>query len=444
MQSLQTNSSSLLADGVIANDGTCAASRTNSTRPMSRAMQLREAALLVFCEPAPAECASLAHLSAREWKQLLHWLDTSGLALYFLDRLSELNISNVLPPHVLQRLNKNVSDNTERIEEMISESVAIQAAFQEAGLSYAVLKGFSLWPVSVPRLELRSQLDLDFLIAREHADRAREILEATGYRLRASDGRNLDFSADEGRTRSLMTMYEAGRIRSAELHIESVPPGQASLLSRTETVTFRNFRMQVLPPHDLLLGQGLHLYKHVCSQFVRAAHLLEFRRHVVARHDDSDFWHELQDRFSTQPYVCLRLGVVVLLITRVMGKFAPQQLTCWTVDELPAAARLWIGHYGRQIALAAFPGTKLYLLLEQELEAAGLPARHSIRDALLPRRLPQPVVHAVPGESLRSRLDRHLRQFQFNCFRLRFSVLEGIRFFRESARWKRMRSRVTQ
>ncbi len=407
-------------------------------------MQLREAALLVFCEPAPAECASLAHLSAREWKQLLHWLDTSGLALYFLDRLSELNISNVLPPHVLQRLNKNVSDNTERIEEMISESVAIQAAFQEAGLSYAVLKGFSLWPVSVPRLELRSQLDLDFLIAREHADRAREILEATGYRLRASDGRNLDFSADEGRTRSLMTMYEAGRIRSAELHIESVPPGQASLLSRTETVTFRNFRMQVLPPHDLLLGQGLHLYKHVCSQFVRAAHLLEFRRHVVARHDDSDFWHELQDRFSTQPYVCLRLGVVVLLITRVMGKFAPQQLTCWTVDELPAAARLWIGHYGRQIALAAFPGTKLYLLLEQELEAAGLPARHSIRDALLPRRLPQPVVHAVPGESLRSRLDRHLRQFQFNCFRLRFSVLEGIRFFRESARWKRMRSRVTQ
>ena len=400
--------------------------------------------MLLFCDPLPAECTRLTHLSEREWKELLLWLDTSGLALYLLDRLCELGRTDLLPPVVLRRLSRNLADNAKRIEFMIAESASIQAAFQKAGLSYAVLKGFSLWPVSVPKLALRSQLDMDFLIAQQDADEARTILEAAGYRLRANDGRNLDFSADEGKRTSLKTMYEAGRIRSAELHIESVPAGHASLLSRTETMRFHGFAMPVLPPLDLFLGQGLHLYKHLCSQFVRAAHLIEFRRHVIARHDESVFWQELQARCSAQPQTCIRLGVVVLLLTRVMGRFAPEDLTCWTVDQLPAAARLWVERYGHRIALASFPGTKLYLLLEQELEAAGLSARHSLRHALLPHRLPQPIAYAVPGEGLRARIDRHLQQFQFNLFRLRFSVCEGLRFLHESTRWKRMRNRLTK
>jgi len=355
-----------------------------------------------------------------------------------------LGRTDLLPADVLDRLTRNLADNARRIDFMIAESAAIHSAFQEARLSYAVLKGFSLWPVSVPRVELRSQLDMDFLIAQEDSDVARRILEGAGYQLRANDGRNLDFSADEKKETSLKTMYEAGRTRSAELHIENVPPGQTSLLSRTANMRFHGFTMPVLAPLDLFLGQGLHLYKHVCSQFVRAAHLIEFRRHVIARHDESFFWHELEVKCSAQPQVCLRLGVVVLLLTRVMGRFAPEELTRWTVDQLPVGARLWVERYGYQIALASFPGTKLYLLLERELEAAGLPARYSLRHALLPRRLPQPVVHAMPGENLRARMNRHLRQFRFNLFRLRFSVWEGLRYLHESICWKRMRNQLTK
>jgi len=407
-------------------------------------MQLREAALLLFCDPPPVECSRLAHLSAREWNALLRWLDTSGLALYLLDRLRELNRTELLPSQVLNRLTRNLEDNSKRIGFMIAESAAIQFAFQQAGVAYAVLKGFSLWPVSVPRLELRSQLDMDFLVAEEDANEAREILEAAGYRLRANDGRNLDFRVNEGKSTSLKNMYEAGRVRSAELHIESVAAGQTSLLSRTEKLLFHGFAMPVLPPVDLFLGQGMHLYKHLCSQFVRAAHLIEFRRHVVARREDFAFWKELRLRFSANPQVGIRLGVVVLLLTRVMGRFAPEELTGWTVDRLPSAVRLWVDRYGHRIALASFPGSKLYLLLERELEGSGLPARRSLRHALLPRRLPQSIAHAEPGETLRGRLGRHLRQLQFNLFRLRFSFWEGLRYLYESRRWKRMRDRLTK
>jgi hypothetical protein len=231
MPSLQSDSSGLLADVTVDTAGTRTASRATSSRPMPRAMQLREAALLLFCDPLPVECARLTHLSEREWKELLLWLDTSGLALYLLDRLRELDRVDLLPAHVRGRLTQNLADNAKRIEFMIAELASIQADFQRTGVSYAVLKGFSLWPVSVPKIELRSQLDMDFLIAEQDADQARTILEQAGYRLRANDGRNLDFNADEGKRTSLKTMYEAGRIRSAELHIESVPPGHPSLLS---------------------------------------------------------------------------------------------------------------------------------------------------------------------------------------------------------------------
>jgi len=45
-----------------------------------------------------AACARLGSLSGKEWQRLLRWLDTSGLALYFLDRVSELKQTKILPP----------------------------------------------------------------------------------------------------------------------------------------------------------------------------------------------------------------------------------------------------------------------------------------------------------------------------------------------------------
>ena len=59
-------------------------------RSASREQQLREAVLLTFCDPPSSECTRLLKLSQLDWKLLLHWLDTSGLALYFLDRVREL------------------------------------------------------------------------------------------------------------------------------------------------------------------------------------------------------------------------------------------------------------------------------------------------------------------------------------------------------------------
>jgi hypothetical protein len=326
-------------------------------RSHSRELYMREVALLTFCDPQPDACSRLWYLSGTEWQRLLRWLDTSGLALYFLARVTELNQSEMLPSHVLARLQQNLADNTSRMEGMLAEFFAIHREFQRAALRYATLKGFSLWPSSVPRPELRSQLDLDFLVAEESAREARSILERRGYHLRAVSGRSWEFKNDELPGRSLKDLYKNVPFRSVELHIEAPVSKESSLLARAEMRRFRDIDMPVLSPVDLFLGQGMHAFKHICSEFSRTAHLLEFRRHVIARHDDLAFWGELRVRANESPRAAIALGVITLLITQVMGEFAPASFTGWTVDQLPPCARLWVQLYGTRVVFASFPGS---------------------------------------------------------------------------------------
>ena len=409
-----------------------------SSKPLRGGQLHREAVLLIFCDPPPQQCSRLRDLSRREWQKLLHWLDLSGLALYFLDRIIELGLCDWLPAGVLARLRQNLIDNTERTHGLLAESIAIMREFQGARLSYAILKGLSFWPSSAPRPELRSQFDLDFLVAEKDAQEARKLLERLGYRLYLVSGRSMEFKRNERPGISLKDLYKAMPSHAVELHIDRSLPGRPSPLERVERRELHGFPLPVLSPVDLFLGQGLHAYKHVCGESTRASHLVEFRRHVLARRDDKKFWSDLHSLGNENPRASLGLGVVTLLLTRVMGDFAPEELTSWTVSRLPASARLWVEIYGARAAIEGFPGSKLYLLLQRELEAAGVPAKRSLRQALLPFRLPPPVLRAFPNETLSVRLGRYRAQIVFVLFRLRFHILEGIRYQWEERRWRRL------
>jgi hypothetical protein len=133
----------------------------------------------------------------------------------------------------------------------------------------------------------------------------------------------------------------------------------------------------------------------------------------------------------------LGLGVVTLLIEHVMGDFAPEALAEWTVACLPQSVRLWVERYGRRTVFGSIPGSKLYLLLQRELESAGVPTKRSLRQILLPVRFPPPVIRAFPNETLAVRLGRYRMQLSFILLRVRFHVVEGIRYMWESRRWRR-------
>src|SRR5271170_362294 len=167
---------------------------TESAPNLLRKEQLmREAALGILCDASSNRRWQLQNLSEKEWWRLVRWLDISGLALYFPNRVLELELCEMLPSDILARLQQNLLDNSKRTRGMIAESVSIQQEFQKAGLSYAVLKGFSLWPCSVLKPELRSQFDLDFLIDEKSLPEARQILERKGYCLFDFSGRSWSF-----------------------------------------------------------------------------------------------------------------------------------------------------------------------------------------------------------------------------------------------------------
>jgi hypothetical protein len=408
---------------------------------LNRKHLIREAVLLSFCDHVPEKCSRLQNLSNKEWSGLLRWLDLSGLALYFLDRMTELQLGNLLPTWVLARLEQNLQDNQERTRGMISESIAIQQEFQMAGFIYANLKGLSLCPNSVPKPELRLQFDLDFLVAERFMPEARRILERRGYRLHLVSGRSWEFKFNERPWLDLKDIYKDFQSYAVDLHGESSVPGRSSQLERLEWRELHGLRMPSLSPVDLVLGQGLHAFKHIWGGYSRASHLIEFRRHVLHHRDDMGFWRELQIAAKHRPRASLELGVVTLLITRVMGDFAPQAFTIWTVDSLPRPVRLWVEMYGDRVALGGYPGNKLHLLLQKELEFADIAQKQkrSLRQALLPLRLPSPVIRVLPNESLPARIRRYCMYLQLILERLHYHIVEGFSFALERRRLRRMK-----
>jgi hypothetical protein len=410
-----------------------------AARPLTGDETARAAVLKCFCDPLPAQCACLQHLSGREWQLLLDWLDFSGLALYFFDRMNDLGPGHRLPLEVFARLKQSLHDNTERMRALIAESNAIQIEFQRSGLSYVVLKGFSLWPHSVTKLELRRQSDQDYLVAEKDADEAKRGLEAKGYHLHAISGQTWEFKTYDPPAQSPGHLYKAHAHRSVELHLEASGDGAQSLLERREMREFHGIQMPVLPATDLFLWQGLHVFKHLCYDHARTSHLLEFRWHVMARRDDAEFWRQLELKGGDSPRIYLGLGVVTRLIEHVMGRFAPEELRCWSVDRLPEGVRLWVDRYGHGRVLDDYPGTKFHLLLQQELAMAGVGAKRSLREQLLPLRLPPPFRVAAEREPLLARMNRMRSKLRFLFLRLRFHVVEGLRYAREARRWRRLK-----
>lgn len=415
-----------------------------SHKKLSPDQLIRQSVLLSFLDPLPQQCLQLRTLSMSHWRHLLRWFDYSGLALYFFDRIADLQLGDLLPEPVFARLKQNLIDNTKRTQSMIAESIAIQQKFQARSVRYASLKGLSFWPSSVPKPELRSQFDIDFLVAEKDAQAARKILERQGYRLYATSGRSWEFKRNEFPGISRKQMYQDTGSWAVELHVESSDSSMPSLLERLEWRELGGFTMPVLSPIDLFLGQGLHVYKHICSEFSRAAHLLEFRRHVLFHRDDASFWNALQSNALENPRSVLGLGLVTLLITQAMGEFAPESLTSWTVDRLPRSVQLWVETYGHRAVLGSFPGSKLYLLLQEEIEASGLSSKRSIRQSLIPSGLPPAVIRALPNETFSTRLGRYRMQLSLIFGRLRFHLTEGARFLWESHQWRRQLNRVAK
>jgi hypothetical protein len=404
--------------------------------------QVVEAVVAAFRDSAEITAHRLSRLTARDWQRSYHWLDASGMAIYFLDRVESLHIENHLPAATLERLRGNLADNRQRSSTMLVEFASLNQSFQRAGLVYANLKGFSLSPESCPRPELRCQQDFDFLIDGTQLDLARNILSRTGYELIAATPDVWEFKTGFDELTRMTDHYKARPQRSVELHFASSGPPTHSLLrdSRLERRTRHSWGGVTFPSltrADQFIAQALHIFKHLCSACTRVSWLLEYQHHVAVRYQDRAFWQEVREHAGNDADISIAIGLATLLSFRIFGGRAPAQLEEWTSARLPAGVKLWAEHYGKEAILADFPGTKLYLLLQEELRGNDESWKQAKHSRLMPSRRAPRIVSVSTNDTAWKHLRNEYFQLRFILIRLRFHVVEGVHYLIEASRWKR-------
>jgi Uncharacterised nucleotidyltransferase len=400
-----------------------------------------EAVVATFREPVDRALRLLSPLSEGQWERSLYWLDASDMALYFLARIESLGLEEVIPAPVYTRLKKNLADNRNRYSFLLAEFIELNCAFQQAGIDFCNLKGFTLSPESCPDPALRCQLDFDFLVDGRDLKLCREILAKTGYMRTVATATEWQFEAGSSEMARIEDHYKPRSQRSVELHFtctDAKPhePSRDERLDRMVLRAWNGLSFPVLTPEDQFVGQALHLLFHLRSACTRPSWLLEYKSSMSVRYDDRSFWDGVRERSQGTPRAAIAIGLATLLSTQLFGGDSPAQLNEWTLDRLPAPVRLWADMYGRKAVLADGPGTKLHLLLEDEL-TSGDNSWQKKRRSLLPLYCATRIAIEDPNESLGPRLRREYYQARFLLFRLRFHLVEGLRYAIEAVRWRR-------
>src|SRR5271167_245768 len=318
--------------------------------------RLAEAVIATFRDgDGAAYRRQLDAFGVRDWRRSLHWLDASGLALYFLDRVKSYGLEESVPLEAIARLETRLADNKQRTAGLFDEFRRINQAFQDAGLGYVNLKGFTLVPDYCPDPSLRCQFDLDFLVSSADGHRCREILEAFGYAITGRNDNVLEFKAGSTQVPSIHNLYKTRPQRSLEVHFVCTTRNGFGLeegpLARSRNHAWSGAVFPRLSDTDMFLAQARHLFRHVRSEWTRISWLLEFKTFVVSRRADADFWHQVHSQATATMNGTLSIGVGIRLATEAFGDFAPGALIEWSVDTIPTPVRLWLECYSRKVLL---------------------------------------------------------------------------------------------
>lgn len=403
--------------------------------------QLAEAVIATFREDDVFAHRQLAGFGIRVWRRSLRWLDATGLALYFLARLKSFGLEDAVPLEVITGLETRLADNKQRAADLFDELLRINRAFQDAGLRYVNLKGFTLVPDYCPDPSLRCQFDLDFLGFSDDAPRCRDILERFGYVMTGHSENVLEFKAGPAQVPSIHDLYKIKPQRSVEVHF--VSSGHTAVgfdggpLARSQSHTWSGAEFPALSDSDMFVAQALHLFRHVKSEWTRISWLLEFKTCVTARRSDAQFWNDVRMRATTVASGILAVGVTTWLATEAFGEFAPRELTNWSMGAIPHPVRLWLECYGTEVLLADFPGTKLYLLLNGELAGEGSRGNNATLRKVFPLHRP-PLVTSPAARGIGRKVRAALAQASYVLFRFRFHIAESSRYLLEARRWKRI------
>jgi len=393
-----------------------------------------------------------------EWRRALAWLDLSGLALYFHDRLKTsgpFDADSPIPSNVMERLDRNRADNAARTVEMFDELRTLRRVFAVAEVPHIVLKGATLAPDYCADPALRTQYDHDFLVPSSALRRAEDALRDAGYRRKNPVGEHpVVYRRPEPAVRFAersAALYSPLLGRSVELHTRLWDHSADRIafdlpedwFDRAVVRRYGDLEFAALCDEDGLIFQVLHALHHILGNWCRLSIFFEIARFLNRRFDDSRFWKRFLERAAPVRRLQAAAAVIFHLADRLFGAPLPPDVTADL--RTPAALALWADRYGIVSALSNFRSDKFSLFLHREFLDANSDWTAVRRRRLFPIQRP----HRLPGIVFQrgfSRLEKAWIDQAHALRRMKFHALAAARYALEYPRWawlKRSAGRFT-
>jgi hypothetical protein len=422
-------------------------------------MNLKLAEAIIGClqlSGTSADFGRLARFAPHDWERTMGWIDRAGLTLYLLQQLRDCGASEVLPPQALARFEQNLADNSCRVDNLLYETGCINEKLDQAGVQYVVIKGFSLWPEFCSNPYLRTQCDLDYLVARQSLRSAQGVLLELGYEARRSAAAQ-EFSFERPLRRvpsQFDSPYNVETTPMVELHAgiweevtHRVPLEEpAFVLNSPKLKEWGGLRFPVLSDEDALLLQVLHAFQHMLSYWAKLSWFLEIGRFMEKRSQDSLFWKQFSQRLEGAPQLAEFSTIALELSANVFSAPMPEVAQHWR-QFLRPSARLWLDNYGHSWALGerpphkskVFPDSKLSLFISGEYIPDRRARRDSLRHGLMPWKIsgkqPSTFFEQVKNRPW-TRVQARWLDSAFTIQRLSFHAGAGLRYLWELPHWR--------
>jgi hypothetical protein len=207
-----------------------------------------------------------------------------------------------LPEWVRERIDVNLSDNARRWEQAKTAYCEAAAVFENAGLEFVVLQGFSQCPDFVSDPRHRAQYDLDLYFPPEQVDAAREAALKLGYEpVHALDRRPTDHLPTLIRKTGWQwrgDYFDPDLPLSIELHFRFwdertegfAPTGLDQFWERRSQRRLDDLCFVALHRADAVGYSALHLLRHLLPQ-QKLTYAYE-PRGCFTQADDDPFWCE--------------------------------------------------------------------------------------------------------------------------------------------------------
>jgi hypothetical protein len=314
----------------------------------------------------------------------LRALDDAGInrLLRFADR-AQLTLTlnhfcrDALPGWVRSRIDRNISDYTQRFNRLKHSLFEIADLLDRRGIEFTVLKGLAHSPDFTPEALLRVQSDIDIWCSPRDILAARDVVSRLGFvSYRTSEGRHLPPMVREIRWDWRGDYFASDLPIAVELHYELWDgraecihgPDSREFWSRRTSASVEGRRLPTLALQDALAFAALHLLMHLLHGDLRLQRAWEIAHFLRWHFSDDTFW--LLWRRS-HPDSLRRLETIVLqLAADWFGTCLPAVVED-EVRALPKDVRLWIQRYAWSPVEALFRPNKdeiwLHLCLVDQL-----------------------------------------------------------------------------